>query len=112
MQEIAPLVRKTILVFALIASSLSYLSAETEKVRISKIRIVIDSCTYEWKESGISQIKGEENGPRISVHSIISFLGIAPEKKYALTTLEKKCRSAELRLLHSTLVYTALAEIL
>ncbi len=90
----------------LAAASASHLSAEQPPVKVAKIRIVIDSVTYEWASGGAENSGGAPIEPRLSCAAVASFLGFQPGSEASLEALQRMCREAEIRLAKSGLVYS------
>jgi hypothetical protein len=102
-----------------LSGSISAFAASDSAITVSKLRIVIDDVTYEWTAGGrykakptsgiadSSDTRSAENAGALSFTAVASFLDIAPGMEVSLSSLEKKCRAAEIRLERSALVYAA-----
>jgi hypothetical protein len=84
----------------------------TGKVRIAKIKIVIDGNEYEWAADGVSRINAESGaGETLRAETIISFLSLRPNDTATESEMRRQCRASELRLLESGYVYDASLQI-
>lgn len=90
--------------------------AQSESIRIAKIKIRIDEREFEWGASGgIEQRGGADASERASIpeadslrpETVLSFVGIAPGGEMAERELRRRCREAELRLTESGYFYEA-----
>jgi len=92
----------------------------TEKVRIVKIKIVIDSNEYEWTVDGVNKLSNENSDGETAAASIteilrpetvVSFLSVYPNETETEDAIRRQCRESELRLAESGYVYEASLQV-
>ena len=120
--------KKTMVIFFICFLFLGFVSfaevregtAPTEKVRIVKIKIVIDSNEYEWTIDGINRLTVDNNGSETTATSVaeilrpetvMSFLSVYPNESATEDALVRQCRESELCLTESGYVYEASLQI-
>ena len=91
-------------------------SAPTEKVRIAKIKIIIDGNEYEWTKDGVKRLSVDSAAAStveiLRPETIQSFLSVYPNETATEDALHSQCRASELRLLESGYVYEASLQII
>jgi len=85
-------------------------TALSEKVRIVKIKIVIDSDEYEWTVDGVNRLT--ETDGALLPETVMSFLSVYPDELATEDSLQRQCRESELRLIESGYTYEASLQII
>ncbi|MCQ2573903.1 MAG: hypothetical protein MJ182_08405 [Treponema sp.] len=105
--------KKTVLKVIFLILVCGKIFAESNKVQISQVKIVIDDYEFSWKEDGLS-VENENNGNRklrLLPETVLSFTNLKPGKSISLKNLEREVCETELRIRASGLVYSAKAVI-
>lgn len=101
--------KKTVLKVIFLILVCGKIFAESNKVQISQVKIVIDDYEFSWKEDGLS-VENENNGNRklrLLPETVLSFTNLKPGKFISLKNLEREVCETELRIRASGLVYSA-----
>jgi len=83
-----------------------------EKFHIMKIKIVIESNEYEWTAAGVIRLTAESDvGETLRAETVMSFLSVYPNETATEDSIQRDCRSSELRLMESGYVYEASLQV-